>query len=93
MSTDKFATNQLDDSSSTSLLWKYVTKLEKANDNDGNIVFRCKYCDNFKGSYLRVKTPLLEQSGHGVQPYVKVVDESINSQNSSFQFPKLNLFV
>ena len=60
MSTDKFATSQLDDSSSTSLLWKYITKLEKASDSDGNIVFRCKYYDNFKGSYLRVKTPLLE---------------------------------
>ena len=60
MSTNKFATSQLDDSSSTSLLWKYVTKLEKASDSDGNIVFRCKYYDNFKGSYLWVKTPLLE---------------------------------
>ena len=60
MSTDKFETSYSDYSSSTSILWKYVTKLEKASDSDGNIVFRCKYWDNFKGSYLRVKTPLLE---------------------------------
>lgn len=43
MSTDKFETSYSDYSSSTSILWKYVTKLEKASDSDGNIVFRCKY--------------------------------------------------
>lgn len=67
MSTDKFATSQSDDSSSTGLLWKYITKLEKAIDGGVNIIFICNYYDIvFKESYLRVKTPLLEQSGHGV---------------------------
>ena len=58
------------------LLWKYVTKLEKASVGGGNVAFRCNYCEKtFKGSYSRVNAHLLKLSKFGIQPCAKIGDD------------------
>ena len=58
------------------LLWKYVTKLEKASVGGGNVSFKCNYCEKtFKGSYSMVKAHLLKLPKFGIQVCAKVGDE------------------
>ena len=49
-------------------LWKYVTRLEKASGDGGNVSFKYNYCEKtFKGSYSRVKAHLLKLPKFGIQ--------------------------
>ena len=60
----------------TTLLWKYVTKIDKIGVGGGNVHFQCNLCQlSFKGTYYRVKAHLLKISGHGVQVCRKVTPQ------------------
>ena len=42
-------------------MWKYVTRLEKANVGGGNISFKCNYCKkNFQGVLFKGKGTLVK---------------------------------
>ncbi|KAG5544625.1 hypothetical protein RHGRI_017157 [Rhododendron griersonianum] len=50
-----------------SVLWKFVTKLNKFGGKGGNFKWKCNYCGVTKnGSYTRVKAHLLKVTGEGV---------------------------
>ncbi|KAG5556909.1 hypothetical protein RHGRI_007221 [Rhododendron griersonianum] len=50
-----------------SVLWQFVTKLDKFGGKGGNFKWKCNYCGVTKnGSYTRVKAHLLKVTGEGV---------------------------
>ena len=59
-------------------LWKYVTKLEKIGDGEGNWKWICNFCGEKKqGTYTRVKAYLLKNTRQGIGVCQKVRVETI----------------
>lgn len=61
-----------------SVLWRFVTKMEKFDGKGGNLKWKCNFCHVIKsGSYTRVRAHLLKIEGEGIGPCNGVT--SVNS--------------